>query len=81
MAATRRQSTKAPEAAWSAEQTFLHQCAHARVVELSARALRFHLAEIEKIEMVGERQRLLDVLLDEQDGGAGRPARAVAAMS
>ena len=37
---------------------------------------RLHPAEVEKIEMVGERKRLLDVLLDQQDRDPARlPAR------
>src|ERR1700736_5841370 len=57
---------------WSAQQAFPYQLPDARVVELPAGTLRLHGSEIEQIEVIGERKRLLDVLLDQQYGGAAR---------
>ena len=59
---------------WSAQQTFLNQCPHACVVEVPPRPFGFHAAEIEKIEIIGERKRLLDVLLDQQDRDRRSPS-------
>src|SRR5262245_37614559 len=76
---TRRHATKAPKP-WikpdmSAHQTFLHQLADARIVEFGAGTFSLHLAEIEQIEMIGERQRLLDILLDQQHRSTARRLR------
>src|SRR5207245_2950861 len=51
----------------SSGEALLDQAAHALRAEVTARALVLHLAEVDEVDVVGDVDRGLDVLVDEED--------------
>src|SRR6185369_7077448 len=69
-------SRRGRRAGLSSEEAFLDEGADAWLREVGGRPRRLDAAEIEKVDVVGLGQRILDVLVDQEDGGAaGAPRR------